>query len=282
MNDARKKGNFARKPLESFDFFEPRAGTTDEEPYKLLIVSDIRFLREVLAETLARDGAFKVAGAFAHVGDALCISRTCGVQIILIDAALPDGLVAARRFRDLGSRTHVVALALSETEAEVLAWAEAGATGYIPRSVALCDFGAFLKEVVRGQQACSTRVAASLIRWVSRASIANSASSPAAAAPALTGREEQVVGLICAGLSNKEISRRLNIGLATTKSHIHNLLSKLALQRRGQVLRWMRDHAPDFVDRVTLTNNVSTASQPLPPPSDSRMVDSYPARTRPL
>lgn len=59
MNDARKKGNFARKPLESFDFFEPRAGTTDEEPYKLLIVSDIRFLREVLAETLSARRGFQ-------------------------------------------------------------------------------------------------------------------------------------------------------------------------------------------------------------------------------
>ena len=58
----------------------------------------------------------------------------------------------------------------------------------------------------------------------------------------LTGRERQITELISAGLSNKEIARRLNIGLSTTKSHVHNLLGKLNLQGRGQVAAWTRGH----------------------------------------
>jgi len=64
--------------------------------YNLLILSDIRFLREGLAEVLARDRAFHVAGTAAYLGEALAILRASPIQIILIDAALPDGLIAAR------------------------------------------------------------------------------------------------------------------------------------------------------------------------------------------
>jgi DNA-binding NarL/FixJ family response regulator len=58
----------------------------------------------------------------------------------------------------------------------------------------------------------------------------------------LTARELQIVELIGAGLSNKDIARHLNIGLATTKSHVHNMLEKLELQRRGQIAPWIRRH----------------------------------------
>ena len=52
-------------------------------------------------------------------------------------------------------------------------------------------------------------------------------------------RELEIARLISAGLSNKEIARRLDIGVATTKSHVHNALAKLNLQRRGQMATWM-------------------------------------------
>ena len=55
-------------------------------------------------------------------------------------------------------------------------------------------------------------------------------------APALTRREREAAELIATGLSDKEIARRLNISLATAKLHVHNLLGKLNVQRRGQVV----------------------------------------------
>ena len=56
----------------------------------------------------------------------------------------------------------------------------------------------------------------------------------------LTPRELEIVSLISAGLSNKEIARHLGIGLTTTKSHVHNVLGKLNVHRRGRVGTWMR------------------------------------------
>src|SRR2546430_14848143 len=62
------------------------------------------------------------------------------------------------------------------------------------------------------------------------------------ATPALTRRERQTAELIKSGLSDKEIARRLNISLATTKSHVHNLLGKLSLRRRSEVADHLRGH----------------------------------------
>jgi len=221
-------------------------------PWRLLILSDIRFLRESLADVLARDGTFAISGIAANLDEALALSRAISPQVTLIDAALPDGLAAARSLGELGVQNPVVALALAETESDVIAWAEAGASGYVPRTTALNELVGFLQSIVRGEQMCSTRIAGGLLRWISSSSRAGNRPPAQPRLPALTAREEQIIRLLSNGLSNKEISRRLNIGLATTKSHVHNLLTKLELQRRGEVARWSRDNASSFLDSRAL------------------------------
>jgi DNA-binding NarL/FixJ family response regulator len=222
--------------------------TADASAARLMIVSDIRFLREGLAEVLARYDAFDIVGIAADLDEALAASGTRQPQIILIDAALPEGLTAARSLSNVNPQVPIVAIALAETETDVIAWAEAGISGYVPRTAGLSDLVDFLRNIVRGEQICSTRVAASLLRWISTTS--RNGMHPHGRVPTLTAREEQVVRLICTGLSNKEISRRLNIGLATTKSHVHNLLAKLELERRAQVVRWSRDNGVAFRDNA--------------------------------
>jgi DNA-binding NarL/FixJ family response regulator len=137
----------------------------------------------------------------------------------------------------------VVVFAVTETSDNVIAWAKAGVAGYIPRTAALSDLASLLSSIMRDEQRCSPRVAASLLRQMSRAVDAAGERTYAPVALPLTAREMQISELVAAGLSNKEIARRLDIGLATTKSHVHNLLGKLRVHRRGQVALWMRDHA---------------------------------------
>jgi DNA-binding NarL/FixJ family response regulator len=159
--------------------------------------------------------------------------------VVLLDAAFPDGLRAVGHIRAATPRTRVVALALTETEQNVIAWAEAGIAGYVPSTAAIGDLAATLTAILDGAQNCSARVAAGLLRRIAegkaRASLVEASVSP------LTVREQQIIDMIGAGLSNKDIARRLNIGLATTKTHVHNLLSKLNIQRRGQAAVWLRE-----------------------------------------
>jgi len=225
--------------------------------FDLLILSDIRFVREGLAEVLARDGAFRIAGVAMDVASACAFVTTVAPRIILVDTSLPDGITAVGKLRRSAPAAKIVAFALLETAAEVIAWAQAGIDGYIPRNTALNALVARLNGIVQGEQACPTQIASGMLRW-----IAQHAGSPAplesvGGHTGLTTREREIADLMRAGLSNKEIARELGISLATTKSHVHNILAKLGVRRRGQaVQRLPEQHVgrkrippPDFRDR---------------------------------
>jgi DNA-binding NarL/FixJ family response regulator len=225
-----------------FPVAAPDSPPEPERRANLLILSDIRFMREGLAEVFGRDHVFQTISVAEDPCEAIAVMRTAMPDLVLIDAALPDGLAAVARLRRLGPRIRIIALAVAETEAEIIAWAAAGACGYVPRSAALADLVGFLSGIMRGEQTCSTRVAAGLMRWIAGGPRIDTVTSRAR--PALTAREEEIASLIAADLSNKEIARRLKICLPTIKSHVHNLLGKLELERRGQVSRWLRENPP--------------------------------------
>ena len=95
----------------------------------MLILSDIRFFREGLAELLRREDKFAAIGLAANIDEALAAAAHAVPRIILIDVALPDGLSVVPRLRNLSPQPQIVALALAETETAVIAWAEAGVSG---------------------------------------------------------------------------------------------------------------------------------------------------------
>jgi DNA-binding NarL/FixJ family response regulator len=201
----------------------------------LLIASDVRFLRESLGEILVRGGDVSVLGQCADAPQTRRMARELRPDMVVIDAMLPDGLALVRSLRATVAAPRVVAFAVVESVESVLAWAEAGVAGYIPNTAAMADLQALVADIDAGRQTCSGPVAAGLLQRIG--------AGPAGPRPAdtttLTPREYEIVDLISAGLSNKEIARRLNIGLATTKSHVHNALGKLNLQRRAQAANWM-------------------------------------------
>src|SRR5262249_36735103 len=107
---------------------------------------------------------------------------------------------------------------------------------------ALADLSRLVLDIHSGEQVCSGRVAAGLLRRLAiTGGPATSRNAPFPAL-ALTKRERQAAELIRTGLSDKEIARRLNISLATTKSHVHNLLGKLNVRRRSEVA----DHLQEY------------------------------------
>jgi DNA-binding NarL/FixJ family response regulator len=137
----------------------------------------------------------------------------------------------------------VVVLAIAETEENVLAWAEAGIAGYVPNTASVSDLTSLIGQISRGEQTCPSRIAGSLLR---RVAAVGRGAGPASAAPPLTRRECEILRLVCAGLSNKDIARRLSISVGTTKSHVHNLLGKLSVQRRAEVTRLYAAHAAEM------------------------------------
>lgn len=229
----------------------------------VLIVSDIRFLREMLADVLAQDHAFNIVGIASSAEAALDIMAGRGEpEIVLIDASLPGGRAAAPRLLQCAPSARLVAFAVAETEDEIIAWAEAGVAAYLPRTTALTEIADRISEIRNGEQPCTARIAAGLLRRIAAAPRA-APTAEATTSGALTSREREVMHLIVAGNSNKEIARQLDIGLATVKSHVHNLLGKLELRRRSQLALWSRQHNPAMPPRM----GASPSWPPPKPPS---------------
>jgi DNA-binding NarL/FixJ family response regulator len=208
---------------------------------KIIIASEVRFLRESLAEILGRNRAMLVIGHAQDSGQMLSLSHELRPDMVLLDAAVRNGIGAVRQLRETMARPRIVVFAVSESIESVVDWAEAGINGYISSNAALADLNSLVTEIEAGRQACSESVSAGLIRRIAATAVwPGGRKSPPAK---LTRRELEIIGLIGTGLSNKEIARRLNIGVATTKSHVHSVLNKLNLQRRGQAANWTR--SPD-------------------------------------
>jgi two-component system, NarL family, nitrate/nitrite response regulator NarL len=207
----------------------------------VLIISEIRLFGEGLALALAREVSLSVCG-FGDLADAISKISSMRPDIVLLNAGLRAGIDVIDRVRNIAPQVRVVALAIADEPENVIAWAEAGAAGYIPSNTALCDLVPLLADIVRGEQPCSARVAAGLLQRLHVVARSGGTSPANPSRPAPTAREVQILQMIGEGLSNKEIARRLNIGVATTKSHVHNLLGKLGLQKRGQAASWIRKH----------------------------------------
>ncbi len=196
---------------------------------RVLVVSDIRLYRDGLAHILAAEPRLAVVGTAADVPAALREVAAHAPDVALVDMAMPQSVEAVRGI--IASRPGV----------KVVALAEAGVAGYVARAASVQDLVHTLEGVGRGELLCSAQAAAALWRRVG--SLAATGSGARHASSALTLREREIGALLEAGLSNKDIATRLGIEVATVKNHVHNLLEKLDVHRRGQAVARLQGRA---------------------------------------
>jgi DNA-binding NarL/FixJ family response regulator len=210
---------------------------TGGEGIRLIVVSATRLYREGLADILGREG-FDIVGTSSSALQCATQMEELEVDVVLLEVGGVDGVPAVRTLTSLGAT--VVALALPEVEADVLAYAEAGIAGYVSRDDgSVADLVAAVDSVARGEMLCSPRMVGALVRRVANLAAAADRAEPAAD---LTPRQLEIVGLIEAGFTNKEIARRLCIEVPTVKNHLHAIFEKLSVHRRGDAVRKARSH----------------------------------------
>lgn len=204
---------------------------------RVLIVSDVRLYREGLAHGLETRPNLLVVGTATHPDEAVRLASDLLPSVILVDHALPDGLRAIRLILAVQPDVKVVVLGVLEGDENVLACAEVGVAGYVPRRASLEDLIEAIECAFRGELRCSPQIGATLLRQLARRA-AGSDDSPSRTP--LTSREVEIVRLIEQGLSNKEIAGRLGIQVATVKNHVHNLLEKLRIHHRAEAADRLR------------------------------------------
>lgn len=198
--------------------------------HRIVIASGVRVYRDGLARDLDATTGLTVVGVAAEDRAVCALVRDMEPDVLLLDLAMHGAASLVRAVRGRHPHLPVIALAVPETERDVLAAVQAGATAYTPPSASLEDVRATIRAAANGEAICSPRMTGTLLRTL--AERASTGIGEDLEPTRLTRREIEVLALIDEGCTNKEIARRLTIEVPTVKNHVHHLLEKLGVHRR--------------------------------------------------
>jgi DNA-binding NarL/FixJ family response regulator len=210
--------------------------TAEDRSISLVLIDDNRLLREGIAAMIHTQPGFKVLVASADVDEALKKVREAKPDVVLLDFGLEDhdslSLTATVHAEVPAAR--VIVMGLLPLQEDVANYVRAGASGFIMKDASFDDFFATIRAVAGGAEVLPQALTNSLFSQIAR-NAATGNKARVLEAVRLTNRERQVIDLLGEGLSNKEIATRLHIAVHTVKSHVHNVLEKLALRSRLEV-----------------------------------------------
>jgi len=197
------------------------------------IIDDNRVLREALAAMLDRHPDVRVV---ASAEADLAFLASALPHVVLLDVGLrdQDSLHVAAQIRKANPEARIIAMDLFPVHEDIREFVNAGVAGFVLKDASFDEFVATIRAVADGKKVLPAQMAESLF-----SQIAKSAEGPDDKRTMddvrMTRREREVIDLIGEGLSNKEIAKRLNIASHTVKSHVRNVMEKLALHSRLQI-----------------------------------------------
>jgi DNA-binding NarL/FixJ family response regulator len=209
---------------------------------RILLIEDNRLLREGIAAMLDVHPDFEVV-AMAEEGDAVdrLVASNRLPDIVLLDLALEkaDSIRLMSTIHDRMPSARIIAMDILPDQTDVVEIVKAGASGFILKSASVQEYVDAIRAVARGENVLPAVLTASLFTQIVDTAF-ESNQGGLESAIRLTQREREVVNLIAEGLSNKEIAASLHIATHTVKSHVHNILEKLALRSRLQIAAFAR------------------------------------------
>ncbi len=206
------------------------SGGGRRERVRVLLVTDVRLHRELLADALAEHDGLELA--VSSPGDVTATAARFEPSVVVVSTA---STAAADDFHALAMAlpdAKIVALGVPTDDDAIVRILEAGAAGFVTAEQSLPDLIAAVGAAAAGELQCPPHLAAALVRRVTALAAGGARE---ANGNGLTPRQQQIASLIADGLSNKQIARTLSIERATVKNHVHTILFKLGITRRDQV-----------------------------------------------
>ncbi len=203
----------------------------------IVLIDDNRLMREGIAAMIRAQAGFRVLSASADIEEALKQVRTAKPDVVLVDFGLADhdSLSLTATVHAEVPLAHVIVMGLLPAQEDVADYVRAGASGFIMKDATYDEFFATIRAVASGMQVLPKALTKSLFAQIIRNEVVTKGKVKVREAVRLTAREREVIDLLSEGLSNKDIGARLHIAIHTVKSHVHNVLEKLALRSRLEV-----------------------------------------------
>jgi DNA-binding NarL/FixJ family response regulator len=200
---------------------------------RVLLIQENRLLRLGLAKMLSAVEDMSVVSATGS-GEAFLKARKARPNVVLLDLGLKhqNTLTVVKSFKEEFPHTHVIVMDLIPDDVELVEYVKAGVSGFFLKEATFHHLLTSIRSVAKGVKVLPPPMAESLFSQIIEPVSQSSREGQWPSAVKMTPREQDVIGLIAAGKSNKEIANELNIAVYTIKSHVHNILEKLAIHSR--------------------------------------------------
>jgi two-component system NarL family response regulator len=211
----------------------------------VLIVDDAELFREALRAAFAQEG-FSVVAVAGDAMSGIDLAREHEPDLVMLDLLMPgmSGLEVLGTIQKASPKSRVVLLTASESAEDLLSAVKSGASGYLTKNTPLPRLAAAMRDVLDGGAAISPAMGGKLFSALR--DILRHSGSTAARRPELTGREIEVLRLVGAGKTSKEIADELYISENTVRNHVRNILDKLGMKSRFEAVHWA--HREGIID----------------------------------
>ena len=200
---------------------------------KVAIIDDNRLVREALTAMLNRLTDLRVVAADGPDSTFLAEAKP---HVLLLDVGLrdQDSLRVAAELKQAHPDASIVVMDLLPVNEEIVEFVNAGVSGFVLKDATFEEFVETIRAVAAGKKVLPPRMTESLFSQIAKEA-GGQGRAEVLEDVRMTRREREVIDLIGEGLSNKEIAHRLNIATHTVKSHVRNVMEKLALHTRLQI-----------------------------------------------
>ncbi len=203
---------------------------------KILLIEDNRILRDGIKSLIDKQPDLRVVGSTVGNHDTLEQARNLKPHIVLLDLGLrsANGInVVKSLLREL-SEVKVIGMGLIPSQQDIVELVQAGALGFILKDASIGEVLATIRSVAKGTRILPPVLTGSLFTHIVENAV-RLGNVKLSSATRMTRREREIIILIAEGMSNKEIAQQLSLSTYTVKSHVHNILEKLALHSRLQI-----------------------------------------------
>jgi len=207
---------------------------------RILVVDDHDVVRRGLRSLVQTQPGWQVCAEAATGRQAVTQAIRLKPDLAVLDLNLPDlnGLEVARRLRRVRPGMKILVLTVDESEDLVNAVLEVGARGFVLKADAGRDLLGAIESISKDRPYFTSRVAQMVLEGYLR----HAAKAAPPDSHRLSAREREIVQLLAEGLSNKEVSNKLNISVKTAESHRSNIMHKLGLHTVGELTRYAVRH----------------------------------------